>query len=78
VLGYPLAAGGRRLSLIGLRGSFRVRRRIYTFGQMQTLLGLAQSGHSTSKLAARYPLDEYGPCSSSAIAMAEAAPRPAA
>jgi hypothetical protein len=36
VLGIPLAAGGRRMSLIGLRGSFRVRRRIYTFGQEQT------------------------------------------
>jgi hypothetical protein len=34
-------------------------------GQMQTFLGLAQSGHSTSRLAARYPVDDYGPCSSS-------------
>jgi hypothetical protein len=42
VLGYPLAAGGRRLSLIGLRGSFRVHRRIYTFGQEPTFPRLAQ------------------------------------
>ena len=37
VPGYPLVARRRRLSLIGPKGSFRVRRPIYTFGHQRPL-----------------------------------------
>ena len=37
VPGYPLVARRRRLSLIGPKGSFRVRRPIYTFGHQRSL-----------------------------------------
>ncbi len=57
VLGYPLAAGGRRLSLIGLRGSFRVPRRIYTFGQELTVM----TGSFLASLRSTSPSETVAP-----------------